>query len=111
MVEHIPPERGTAGWSTFVQAQRVRIVERLERYNNPVTAREQLAEQGDLSPYQHYKINTVSAFLQRALAKINEGSYGRCDRCGGEIAYQRLQLVPAAVQCAACGRKEDDEIP
>lgn len=107
MVEHTPPERGTAGWSTFVQAQRVRIVERLERYNNPVTAREQLAEQGDLSPYQHYKINTVSAFLHRALAKINEGSYGRCDRCGGEITYERLQLVPAAVQCAACGHKEE----
>lgn len=107
MAEHIPPERGTAGWSTFVQAQRVRIVERLERYNNPDTAREQLAEHGDLTPYQHYKINTVSAFLHRALAKINEGSYGRCDRCGVEIAYERLLLVPAAVQCAVCGLKEE----
>lgn len=106
MAEFIPPEHGTAGWSTFVQAQRVRIVERLERYNNPDTAREQLAEHGDLTPYQHYKINTVSAFLHRALAKINEGSYGRCDRCGGEIAYERLQLGPAAVQCAVCGRNE-----
>ena len=106
MAEHTPPERDTAGWSTFVHAQRLRIVERLERYNNPDTAREQLAEQGDLTPYQHYKINTVSAFLHRALAKINEGSYGRCDRCGGEIAYERLQLVPAAVQCAVCGRNE-----
>ncbi|MBL0128440.1 MAG: TraR/DksA C4-type zinc finger protein [Flavobacteriales bacterium] len=90
-----------------MSAQRARIVERLERYNNPGTAREQLAELGDLSPYQHYKINTVSAFLHRALAKIAEGSYGRCDRCGGEIANARLLLVPAAVQCATCGQEED----
>lgn len=98
------PQRGTPEWDAFVQAQRQRIVERLERYNNPETAKEQLAERGDLTPYQRYKIGTVSKYLHRALAKMNEGSYGRCDECGGVIAYERLLLVPAAVQCAACGR-------
>jgi len=102
-----PPARGTEAWSAFVQDQRQRIVERLERYNNVDTAQEQLAERGDLSPYQRYKIGTVSHYLHRALAKINEGSYGHCDRCGGEIVHARLLLVPAAVQCAECGRKEE----
>jgi len=104
--EH-PPARGTEAWSAFVQAQRQRIVEQLERYNNVDTAQEQLAERGDLTPYQRYKIGTVWHYLYRALAKINEGSYGRCDRCGEEIAHSRLLLVPAAVQCAECGRKEE----
>ena len=87
--------------------QRQRIVERLERYNNVDTAKAQLEERGDLTPYQRYKIGTVSHYLHRALAKINEGSYGRCDRCAGEIAHARLLLVPAAVQCAECGKAEE----
>lgn len=94
-------------WQAFLAQQRERILERLARYNNPDTVREQLDERGDLTPYQRYKIGTVSPFLHRALAKMDEGSYGVCDRCGGEIAHARLLLIPAAVQCAACGKEED----
>ncbi|MCB0810927.1 MAG: TraR/DksA C4-type zinc finger protein, partial [Flavobacteriales bacterium] len=71
--------------------------------------REQLDERGDLPPYQRYKIGTVSPYLRRALAKMDEGSYGACDRCGGEIAHARLLLIPAAVQCAGCGHTKKKE--
>jgi len=94
-------------WQVFLAEQRDRIMERLGRYNNPDTVREQLDERGDLTPYQLYKIGTVSPYLRRALAKMDEGSYGVCDRCNGEIAHERLLLIPAAVQCAACGKEED----
>jgi RNA polymerase-binding transcription factor DksA len=94
-------------WQAFLAQQRERILERLARYNDPTTVREQLDERGDLTPYQRYKIGTVSPYLRRALAKMDEGSYGVCDRCNGEIAHERLLLIPAAVQCAACGKEED----
>jgi DnaK suppressor protein len=42
--------------------------------------------------------------LQRALAKLEEGSYGRCDRCGGPIAPARLEAVPESVLCIDCAR-------
>jgi|SRR5215207_256412 len=42
--------------------------------------------------------------LQRALAKIEEGSYGRCDSCGGEIAPGRLQVAPESALCISCAR-------
>jgi DnaK suppressor protein len=42
--------------------------------------------------------------LQRALAKIDEGSYGRCDRCGGPIAPARLEAAPESVLCIDCAR-------
>lgn len=42
--------------------------------------------------------------LQRALAKVEEGSYGRCDRCGGPIAPERLQVAPESVLCIDCAR-------
>lgn len=97
------PQRGSHEWDAFVQAQRQRIVVRLERFNNRESAKEQLAEHGNVIPYQRYKIGTVSNY-HRALAKVSEGSYGHCDECGGAIAYERL-LRPGAVQCAAFGCK------
>jgi DnaK suppressor protein len=42
--------------------------------------------------------------LRRALAKLEEGSYGRCDRCGGEIAPGRLEAAPESSLCIDCAR-------
>jgi DnaK suppressor protein len=42
--------------------------------------------------------------LQRALAKIDEGSYGRCDTCGGQITPGRLQVAPESALCIDCAR-------
>jgi DnaK suppressor protein len=42
--------------------------------------------------------------LQRALAKLDEGSYGRCDSCGGSIAPGRLQAAPESTLCIDCAR-------
>jgi DnaK suppressor protein len=39
---------------------------------------------------------------ERALAKLDEGTYGRCDVCGGEIPPKRLAAMPDAVTCVAC---------
>jgi DnaK suppressor protein len=39
------------------------------------------------------------ADVQRALAKIAEGSYGLRDRCGGAILPERLETLPWAVLC------------
>jgi RNA polymerase-binding transcription factor len=42
--------------------------------------------------------------LQRALEKLGEGTYGRCDRCGEPIAPGRLQAAPESVLCIDCAR-------
>jgi RNA polymerase-binding transcription factor len=42
--------------------------------------------------------------LQRALAKLEEGSYGTCDRCGGLIAPGRLKVAPESALCIDCAR-------
>jgi len=40
--------------------------------------------------------------VDRALAKLDDGSYGRCDVCGLEIPEGRLEVHPWAVRCVAC---------
>src|SRR5215210_6174494 len=42
--------------------------------------------------------------LQRALAKLEEGSYGRCDSCRRQIAPGRLQVAPESALCIDCAR-------
>jgi DnaK suppressor protein len=40
--------------------------------------------------------------VDRALAKLDDGTYGLCDRCGTTIAPERLEALPSAVLCVRC---------
>ena len=42
------------------------------------------------------------ADIDRALDKIEEGSYGTCDDCGRPIAPARLEALPATPFCVDC---------
>jgi RNA polymerase-binding transcription factor DksA len=44
------------------------------------------------------------ASVKRALARIDDGSYGTCVRCGEEIAPARLEARPEAALCITCAR-------
>ena len=37
--------------------------------------------------------------VERAIAKLDEGSYGVCDECGEDIAAGRLDVRPASTRC------------
>ena len=40
--------------------------------------------------------------LRHALAKFEDGSYGLCEECGGDIGFLRLEARPEAFLCIAC---------
>ncbi len=42
------------------------------------------------------------ASIERAISKIDEGSYGLCDYCGSLIEPDRLEALPYATSCIAC---------
>jgi DnaK suppressor protein len=42
------------------------------------------------------------ARIDRALAKLDDGSYGRCDVCGSSIPPPRLNAMPDSVLCVTC---------
>jgi DnaK suppressor protein len=44
------------------------------------------------------------ARITRALAKLADGSYGRCDGCGTAIGAPRLRAAPESVLCIECAR-------
>jgi DnaK suppressor protein len=43
--------------------------------------------------------------VARALAKLDEGTYGICDRCGEPIAQARLDAAPDSVLCIKCASR------
>lgn len=40
--------------------------------------------------------------LEAAQGRMDEGRYGVCADCGGEIEYERLKAAPAALRCIRC---------
>lgn len=48
------------------------------------------------------QLHHVSMEIDRALAKLADGSYGHCDACGDEIGPERLEALPWATLCIAC---------
>lgn len=42
--------------------------------------------------------------IDAALARVDDGTYGRCERCGQPIGEGRLEARPAARTCISCAR-------
>jgi len=47
------------------------------------------------------------AQIDRALVKLESGTYGTCDKCGASIGEDRLRIAPFATLCIDCKRRED----
>jgi len=51
--------------------------------------------------------NKMRQQIDEALAKLEEGTYGRCADCKVEISEKRLRTVPFARRCVACQEREE----
>lgn len=40
--------------------------------------------------------------IRAALARIDDGNYGICMKCGNDISSERLEAVPFAALCRTC---------
>jgi RNA polymerase-binding protein DksA len=49
----------------------------------------------------------VLAEIDRALERIEAGTYGSCETCGKAIAEERLEAIPYATQCIDCKRRDE----
>jgi DnaK suppressor protein len=43
--------------------------------------------------------------VEEALQRFEEGTYGVCERCGGQIGAQRLEIMPEARLCINCAQQ------
>jgi DnaK suppressor protein len=45
--------------------------------------------------------------VDRALERLDEGTYGTCEECGGDMKEKRLQALPFARYCVDCQREKE----
>jgi DnaK suppressor protein len=49
--------------------------------------------------------------IEAAIERIENGSYGECETCGGKIPKSRLDAIPYAAQCVRCASQKEDHGP
>ena len=73
--------------------------------NHPADIGDELFERGkDLSLRDSAEIQYKN--VERALAKIDNNTYGICDKCGKPISIDRLEALPSANLCLDCKKEE-----
>lgn len=75
-------------------AQKAAVEEHLRYYARVIPIRD--------PSYGNFKRSVIIPRLHRALQKIQEGTYGVCDRCEENIDTNRIKLIPGALMCVDC---------
>lgn len=92
----------------FVEEQRSALVfeeTRLESQLASLRAQDPSARQSDKGFAEMEVIRTLELRLGQvveALARIDDGTYGFCTRCGNAIELERLEAVPSTGLCRSC---------
>ena len=72
-------------------------------YGSQAAAASQVFEQQrDLALRDHNEQHLAA--VEATLARLDDGSYGACVRCGRPIAPERLDALPWAAHCIDCQR-------
>jgi DnaK suppressor protein len=47
--------------------------------------------------------------IDEAISRIDTGTYGVCESCGGEISVKRLEARPVTTLCIECKTRQEEE--
>ena len=47
---------------------------------------------------------TALADIEAALRRVENGTYGTCETCNGQIPLERLEILPMTALCMRCAR-------
>jgi len=62
----------------------------------------QVVEAQALSELNYGRLARRARTIRKALVRLQEGDYGRCEACGGAIPPARLRAMPGVTTCLAC---------
>jgi len=108
------PHHDPSAVTTLLQAKRAEVLAELAQLEKPTVDTGDISfgkRVGDGTSIAVERITQVAAHdrllavleeVDRAEAKVSEGSYGECDTCGKEIAAARLEARPWSTHCVDC---------
>jgi DnaK suppressor protein len=102
--------KATAGFRARLLAERGRLLDEIGEtiqapdqmtYGSQAAAASQVFDQQrDLALRD--RANQQLAQVEAAVARLDDGTFGRCTRCGRAIATERLDALPWAAHCIDC---------
>ena len=63
----------------------------------------------DLNIHMKERDSKLILKIKKALERIENGTYGVCEECGGKISDERLKARPVATVCIACKKKQENQ--
>ena len=104
---------------TRLEEERKRIQEELNQLNKPRASderregspfgkrEEEATESMELEKKftLEKRLNSLLAEVERALQKMDTGTYGLCDVCNTAIDPARMEALPQAILCMSCRQK------
>ncbi len=88
-----------------LEAERAELRSQLAEHDADVPFDENFADSGQVAAEQGEHRALVGSIqdalrdVDLALAKLDDGTYGKCEECGEDIAEARLEAMPAARYC------------
>lgn len=105
---------------------RANLYHELQHLSESNLSQSQRDSSGDLSGYSYHmadvgtdnfgremELNIASGenerirMIEEALERIEEGTYGKCVSCDGDIHLERLKAIPYARLCIECARQSE----
>lgn len=65
-------------------------------------------QESDLNISSMEKQRRWLADVEDALARIDDGTYGECQDCGGDVPRDRLEAYPTATRCTECQARREN---
>lgn len=110
----MPYGAGVTDVAALLQARRAEVLAELEQLTEPATDAggisfgkrvgdgTSIAVERITQVAAHDRLQVVLADIDRAEAKLQDGTYGTCDVCGTPIAAARLEARPWSTRCVDC---------
>ncbi|MFC4536505.1 TraR/DksA family transcriptional regulator [Sphaerisporangium dianthi] len=119
---------GAAGWTSEELSEvRGRLIGEIDELNAEVARAESQIASGDISDsagddqadagaktYEREReialtlnARDLVAQNERAIVRIDAGTYGECESCHKPIGKERLQAFPRATLCVSCKQREE----
>lgn len=105
-------------FKAFLLAQKSSILNKSNEFKNEqASERSNISEEveaaslelsSNLSIHLHERDRMVLFQIDRALGKLEDGSYGFCESCAETIGSKRLKASPFATLCVACKEEQED---
>ncbi len=88
---------------------RMEQINRTQRQPLPANSSEQAIEleNQEVLDFLSHEAATELDKVNQAIQRMTESSYGQCNACGIEIAYQRLDAYPYAELCYQCAAQQE----